>query len=191
MKKHVVILGANGGIGSEIVKSFSDYAITKITKKELDLHIESPTHLISELNPDIIINAAGMFGKNDVDYNKMFNINVKSNWDIVKYYMDNPPNKIVKIIMIGSSAYSKGRKDYILYSSSKSALHNMFEGSSEYLIKSNVILGLIHPSKVDTKMIDGIVNDRGSCLSPKYVAEKIKNFTERINKSEYINLNKT
>jgi FlaA1/EpsC-like NDP-sugar epimerase len=32
-EKHVVILGANGGIGSEIVKSFSNYNITKITKK--------------------------------------------------------------------------------------------------------------------------------------------------------------
>jgi short-subunit dehydrogenase len=189
MKKHVVILGANGGIGSEIVKSFSDYNITKITKKEIDLSINSPVSIIKKLNPDVIINAAGMFGKNYVDYDKLFNVNVKSNWDIIKYYMDNPSNKIVKIMMIGSSAYTQGRKDYILYAASKSALHNMFEGSSELLAKSNIILGLIHPTRVDTKMLDGVVNDRSSCLSPKYIAEQIKIFTETIKKSEYINLN--
>ena len=189
MKKHVIILGTNGGIGSEIAKSFSDYNITKITKKELDLSINSPISIIKKTNPDIIINAAGMFGKNDVDYDKLFNVNVKSNWSIIKYYMDNPPNKIVKIMMIGSSAYTQGRKDYILYASSKSALHSIFEGASESLSKSNIILGLIHPTRVDTKMLDGVVNDRSSCLSPKYVADKIKNFTENINKSEYINLN--
>ena len=189
MKKHVVILGANGGIGSEIVKSFSNYNITKITKKELDLSINSPISIIKKLNPDIIINAAGMFGKNCVDYDIIFNVNVKSNWDIIKYYIDNPPNKIVKIMMIGSSTYTQGRKNYILYAASKSALHNIFEGSSELLAESNIILGLIHPTRVDTKMLDGIVNDRSSCLSSKYVAEQIKIFTETINKSEYINLN--
>ena len=72
MKKHVVILGANGGIGSEIVKSFSNYNITKITKKEIDLSINSPVSIIKNLNPDIIINAAGMFGKNYVDYDNGF-----------------------------------------------------------------------------------------------------------------------
>jgi short-subunit dehydrogenase len=189
MEKHVVILGANGGIGSEIVKSFYNYNITKITKKELDLSINSPIPLISKLNPDIIINAAGMFGKNYIDYDKIFNINVKSNWDIIKYYIDNPPNKVVKIIMIGSSAYTQGRRDYILYAASKSALHNIFEGSSELLAKSNIILGLIHPSRVDTKMLNGIVNDRSLCLSPKYVAEQIKFFTLKIKQSECINLN--
>ena len=150
MKKHVVILGANGGIGSEIVKSFSDYNITKITKKEIDLSTNSPVSIIKKLNPDIIINSAGIFGKNCVDYDKVFNVNVKSNWDIIKYYMDNPPNKVVKIIMI---------------------------------------LGLIHPTRVDTKMLDGVVNNRSLCLSPKYVAKQIKIFTETVNKSEYINLN--
>jgi short-subunit dehydrogenase len=189
MKKHVVILGANGGIGSEIVKSFSDYNITKITKKEIDLSTNSPVSIIKKLNPDIIINSAGIFGKNCVDYDKVFNVNVKSNWDIIKYYMDNPPNKVVKIMMIGSSAYLQGRKDYILYAASKSALHNIFEGSSELLSKSNIILGLIHPTRVDTKMLDGVVNNRSLCLSPKYVAKQIKIFTETVNKSEYINLN--
>ncbi len=103
--------------------------------------------------------------------------------------MDNPPNKVVKIMMIGSSAYLQGRKDYILYAASKSALHNIFEGSSELLSKSNIILGLIHPTRVDTKMLDGVVNNRSLCLSPKYVAKQIKIFTETVNKSEYISLN--
>jgi short-subunit dehydrogenase len=189
--KKILILGSTGGIGFSLKEKLYNNIIIYPSKTELNLETtDNISEYLTKINPDIIINAAGVFGDNSVDFNQIFNVNLKSNWDIMNYYINNPPDKIIKFIMIGSSSYINGRKNYILYASSKSALHNMFQGASELLANTNVVLGLVHPIKTDTKMLNSLKNvDRLDCLSPDYVADKIIEFISKLEKSSYININ--
>jgi len=195
MNKKVLIFGSTGGIGEQIknILFLKKYEIVSPTRKEIDFNSKNSCNLIEDTikkySPDIIINCSGILGDNDTDYDSLFNINLKSNWNILNYYKKNLSNKIVKIIMIGSSAYESGRKDYILYAASKAALFNMFQGASEYFESSNIILGLINPSKVNTKMISHLKNISKSNLSdPLTIANDIVTFFENITKSNFINI---
>ena len=189
MSRTVLVFGSTGGIGSAVVQSFASDRVIEVQKSVLYLSTTSPASLLAQTNPDIIVNAAGYFGDNSSDFDLMFNVNTKSNWNIIEYYKSNPPSKLVRFVMIGSSAYKSGRRDYILYAASKAALHSMFEGATELMVNTNLILGLVHPTKVNTPMLDGILVDRSNCLDPKQVAHNIKNFVENMQTSSYIELN--
>ena len=80
----------------------------------------------------------------------------------------------ILFIIIGSSSYKKGHKDYILYSSSKSALQNMYEGGLEFLRNTNLKLEMIHPKRINTNMIKHLVRQNSTnVLTPILVAKKI------------------
>lgn len=192
--KTALVIGSTGGIGSAIVDYLQDdYKLICPTKQELNLEGDNQaaiTEYLNNTNPDIIINAAGTFGNNDVMYDKIFDVNLRANWSMLWYYLNNKPQKAVKLIMIGSSAYVGGRKDYALYAASKAALHSMFESASELFAGSNLVIGLVHPRKVDTKMLDIVENiDRSNCLSPKSLAKKIIEFVGKLELSTYVAIN--
>ena len=178
--KKAVIFGATGGIGKATCDAFiaAGYLVKPVGSKQIDFAGPSSQVQISELleqnNPNVIVNCAGYFDNgNTEDHFNTMNINVGSNWSIIKHYIDNTPKHPVKIIMIGSSAYKAGRKDYILYAASKSALYNMWQGASEYFSGSNVNVGLINPVRTRTPMID--MTTTAVCLEPVDVATTILN----------------
>ena len=191
--KIAVIIGANSDIAQSAIGLLQDeYQIVAIDRKVIDL--SDPT---SELrinmaltisNPDVIINCAGVFKDNaDADYDTTFDVNLKSNWSVIKHYLDNPPNKPVKVIMLGSSVYKQGRRNFILYAASKAALFNMWQGASE-AIDENVKLGLINPVHVLTKMVAHKPHPTPEiCLEPVDVAKEIKNLCSMV-ESRYIDI---
>ena len=188
---NILIFGKNGGVGSELIKIYSNDNVTSLGKNDINFiehdSKENLSILLTKLQPDIIINATGVFGNNDIEYKNIFDVNVKSNWSIIDHYRKFKSNKPVKIIMIGSTSYDHGRKDYILYAASKAALHNIYEGASELFLDSNILVGLIHPSKINTKMIANISDEqKNKCLSPHSVAKNIKVFIDKLTKSSYI-----
>ena len=190
----ILVLGSTGGIGSAIVNILhSEHTLICPTRQELALDkidYEAMSEYLKRANPDVIINAAGVFGDNDIFYDIVFDVNLKANWSIIKHYMNNLPQKVVKFITIGSSAYMGGRRDYILYAASKAALHSMFESTSEFFADSNFLIGLVHPRKVDTKMLDTIQGiNKSNCLDPNTVAKKIIDFVGNLTISTYININ--
>ena len=193
MTQKVIIFGPSGGIGSEIESCYSeqdkDYKILPIYKDDINFLMgDDYKKLISVLDshkPDIIINASGVFGDNTIDFKSVFDVNIRSNWEIINYYKDNLPEKKVKFIFLGSSSYKGPRSNYILYASSKSGLYSLYQSSSELFEGSNLILGMVSPKKTYTKMISDIVNSDG-CLKPKYVAKKIVNFIENLKESSHI-----
>lgn len=194
----VIIFGSSGGLGSFLVKQFklANFEVIALSSIDIDFNSNDSEYkifnLFEQTQPDIIINCAGILGHNYEDFNKIFNINLRSNWLISKFYMDNPSlNKIVKIIFIGSSSYQKGKKDYILYASSKAALYNFFEGVSSYFENSKIIFGLVNPTRIDTKMIAHLEkNPNLVYLDPDRLASEIKSFILTLNQSEIININK-
>lgn len=192
---NVLIFGATGGIGSELVKLFIDQNVTALSSIELDFRsnkfksgfckLKKYVNLIE--NSDIIINCAGVLGNNNSNYEEVFDVNFNSNWLLIRHFLSHPPQKKVKLIIVGSSSYKKGRDDYMLYSASKAALYNLFQGSVKYFEKSNLILGLINPTGVKTKMTKGL---KGNFLSAKLCAEIIYKFSLNLKTSAVLDLPK-
>lgn len=183
-----MIFGANGNIGIAVSEKLkNEYLILKIGKDKIDFSDKhSPdkiqTILLNE-KPDLIINCSGVLGSNIDQYENVFDINFKPNWEIIKFYLNNPPKKITKFIMIGSSSYKSGRKNYMLYSASKAALNNLFEGAKENLENTNIIIGIINPVKVKSDMIKNFHNSN-KFLTIEETAKQIYMFINKLNKSK-------
>jgi len=181
MKHHAVIFGTAGGIGAATKTAFTNagYTVTAINRSNLDMSkVDSDrkiTGVLAVAAPDVIVNCAGHFGTNSEPHNKTMDVNVGSNWSIIRHYIDNPSETPVKIIMIGSSAHKSGRKGYILYAASKAALYNLWQGARDYFEGSNVSVSLINPVRTRTKMIDTLTTDL--CLEPEDVANEIIKMT--------------
>lgn len=193
MTKTAVIIGANSDIAKSVIPLLqAQYHIVAVGRETIDL--TDPTSdmrigmVLTMGEPDVIVNCAGVFdGDNTLDYDTVFNVNLKSNWSVINYYIKNPPTKFVRFVMIGSSAYKQGRKNFILYSASKAALFNVWQGASEF-VSDNLKLGLINPVHVHTKMVAHKPHsDPDICLEPIDVAREIVNLCD-MTQSRYIDM---
>jgi short-subunit dehydrogenase len=145
------------------------------------------SELLNRYQPDVVINCAGHFDRTNTEpHNMTFDVNVGSNWAIIQHYMNNTSKKPVHVVIVGSSAYSSGRKNYMLYSASKAAVYNLWQGACEYFLDSTVCVSLINPVRTRTAMIG--TNATGPCLEPSDVAEEILN-TVSIAQSQVIDMN--
>jgi NAD(P)-dependent dehydrogenase (short-subunit alcohol dehydrogenase family) len=178
MTKIAVIFGARGGIGAATREAFlaAGYRVVPVNSSTVNFTDTASYNQVSTiLNndlADVVVNCAGHFDNGNTEtHNKTFDVNVGSNWAIIQHYINNPAQKPVKIIMVGSSAYQGGRKAYILYSASKAALYNVWQGACDYFSDSTVAIGLINPVRTRTPMID--MTTTAFCYEPKEVAELI------------------
>lgn len=199
MKKQVaLIFGDRGGIGSATRTLFLDKgfriipvnsAILDFNKTNADREILS---LLSNAVADVVVNCAGIFENGwSQDHTRTMNINFGSNWSIVRHYL-NPDNqtKPVRVIMIGSSSYSSGRKLYPLYSASKAALYNLWQGAQEALDGTAVRLDLVNPVRTLTRMSTAgkAVDPALDYLKPEQVAEQIYQLVEQNQASRCIDM---
>lgn len=195
MQNRVVLLGSSGGVGSALHREFlsKKYNVICVNRSNVDLlspNAEDQLHeILSTHQPDIVVNCCGVLGDNSIDFDKIFTVNVKTNWSILSYYKNNPPQKVVKFITIGSSSYESGRRDYILYAATKAALFNIYQGASEYFADKNLVIGLVNPGRIRTQLIQHLLKDGMVCLEPEDVARRITNFLGSLQKSSYININ--
>ena len=189
----IVIFGASGGIGSELCAQLGDHDVIGLGSGDIDFLSDRSTNGISLFlklsQPDIVVNAAGVFGDNDADFDSVFSVNVRSNWSIINHYRTNLPQMPKKIIMVGSTAHIGPRKNYALYAASKSALFSLYQSASEIFKSTNVIIGLANPTKVYTNMIKNIEGvDESDCMSAKDAATHLKDFFLHVKESSYINI---
>jgi short-subunit dehydrogenase len=159
MTKIALVIGSSGGIGSAVCQSLqSKYTVISIDRNKIDFSQDNYYDKISkELinhNPDLIVNCAGHFGDNTETHHKTMDLNFGSNWAILKHYIANKPNKNIRFIMIGSSAYREGRRSYMLYAASKAALYNLWLSVKEYFENTNLSVVLINPVKTKTRMMN-------------------------------------
>jgi NAD(P)-dependent dehydrogenase (short-subunit alcohol dehydrogenase family) len=190
--KTALVIGSNSDIAKSAIELLqADHKIIPIDRTIVDLSREAAYQelqfIIGSAEPDVVINCAGVFGDNTSDYDLTFDVNLKSNWAVIKHYIDNPPAKPVKFIMLGSSVYKQGRRNFILYASSKAALFSMFQGASEF-VSENLKLGLINPVHVHTKMVAHRPHPNPDiCLEPIDVAREIINLCG-MSESRYIDM---
>jgi NADP-dependent 3-hydroxy acid dehydrogenase YdfG len=113
-----------------------------------------------------------VLGSNNDDYKEVYNVNFLPNWEIVKHYMSLNVTKNVKIIFIGSTSFKKGKGNYILYSSSKAALHNLYQGAREKFKNTNIRFTIFHPQRFKSKLINKL-NNKGKFQSINVVVNDL------------------
>jgi NAD(P)-dependent dehydrogenase (short-subunit alcohol dehydrogenase family) len=176
MKRTVAIFGASGGIGSAVKQSFLDagYSVIPVGRNLIDFACADAEAQIQEFlgyaEPNVVVNCAGRFAKNDEPAGATMNINFNSNWAIVQHYLK--ALKAVRIIMVGSSAYKSGRKDYMVYSASKAALHNLWQGARDAFADTDVRVDLVNPVRTRTQMVAPF-DDELDYLAPEEIARWI------------------
>lgn len=172
--KTAVIFGSSGGIGLATVEAFlrAGYTVVPFDRTKLDLTINSERidGILTDLTPDVVVNCAGVFADNCAD-NTMLQVNVNSNWCIIKHYIKQSTIP-TKIILVGSSAYTGGRKNYMLYSASKAALHNLWEGARDFFADTKIGIDIVHPVRTRTAMV-APYQDTLDYLEPETVAQAI------------------
>ena len=188
----VVIFGATGGIGGAVSKLFKTDEVVKLGSRGLDFRSTVFKHNFEKSkysklvdDADLILNCAGVLGDPQDDYEAVFDVNFNSNVILFKHFMTHPPKNLKKFVMIGSSAYKNGRDDLMLYSASKAALFNLFQGAEKFFKNSKLVVGLINPGPVKTKMTAGL---KGKFMTREECAKKIFDFTNHLKKSGYVDL---
>ena len=195
-KKLALIFGHTGGIGSATQKLFqkNGFLICPANRLAVDLESQSADQEIQSLLenavPDVVINCAGNFvnGYEDTHFQTM-NVNFGTNWSIVGYYSSHT-NKPVRIIMLGSSAYTGGRQLYPLYSASKSAVYNLWESARDLFQDSKVVVDLVNPVRTLTAMSSKRkqIDPTLQYLEPEQVADEIYKLVEQNQPSRCINM---
>ena len=161
--KKVLLLGGYGQIGKEIFNKIKDNHDVHLTSKK-DLCFGSKDDynnlkkLIVEKKPDLIINCIGVFFENETEFESIINVNYRPTWYVIKILKEMSKNVKINYSVIGSTSYKEGKKNYFLYSSSKSALVNMIEGAQKFFDGSNVSLNVINLPPVESLMNKKAVN---------------------------------
>ena len=144
--------------------------------------------LIDRHRPDVIINCAGIYDPTLLqDQDPIMRVNFGSNWSIVNRVAKDPWP--VRIVMIGSSAYSHGRPQHLLYAASKAALHNLWSGAKEMFGSGPVKIDVVHPVRVRTSMTAHMHNQDVDFLEPEHVAEVIVGLIESDLGSQCVEIN--
>jgi short-subunit dehydrogenase len=191
----VLIFGGNSDIAISVADLLDPktFKVTRIGRTDFDLaQTDISTDLdiiLKQYKPDIIINCAGVLGDVDTKFDQIFNTNVRCNWEIIHYYLKNRPDKPLKFIMLGSSVYKQGRRNMILYAASKAALYNMWQGASEFCEDKNIVLGLINPVRVNTKMVKHLTHSNpAACLEAVDVSKEVVKLINTMEQSVSIDL---
>ena len=191
----VMVFGATGGIGQCVCAQLTEskYHVFAVGRDQIDLGtVDSASQIsynLTKYQPDWIINCAGVFVDNHADHKNVFDVNVGSNWSIIKHHVQNLPSTAVKIVMLGSNAYRSGRKNYMLYAASKAALHNLWQGAVENFQNTNVNIGIVHFGPVATAMTQRLLPAHQ--LDPNYVASRIIDFCANMTHSQLLEMENT
>ncbi len=199
MKKlTAIIFGDRGGIGSATRKKFlaEGYRIIPVNSSILDFNkVNADTeirNLLAGARAEVIINCAGVFENGFAqDHQKTMNVNFGSNWSILRYYLDPENQKLpTRIVMIGSSSYTSGKRLYPLYSASKAALFNVWQGVKESLDGTPIQVDLLNPVRTLTKMSTAgkQMDPSLDYLQPEQVAEEIYKLVDENQPSRCIDM---
>ena len=186
-EKKILLLGASGTLGQEIkklIKNNTNFFV--LTPSSSSLNFNEPNskkilfNLLNKYNFDIIVNCIGVFGNNSKDFNNIINPNLKSNWEIINFFLNKNPKKTVKIFLIGSSAYSGPRKNYMLYAASKSALNSLYKSANEYFIHKKIFFFIKHPRPFKSRMTRNVSKNKLK-NDPKIIANQIYKMIKKKN----------
>jgi ribitol-5-phosphate 2-dehydrogenase (NADP+) / D-ribitol-5-phosphate cytidylyltransferase len=184
--KKYVITGGTGGIGSALHQALliEGAEVIPVSRRSIDLTcMESVKLFFEKIGPmDGLINSVGLFQFKSVDalsheeIKKIIDVNLKAVILTSKYAQIKKEGHIVNI---ASSSYSKGRKDYVIYSAAKAAVVNFTQGLAEERL--DICINAVIPQRTNTEMrrIHFPHEDPSTLLSPEAVAKSITNILKQ------------
>lgn len=187
--KVMVVFGGNSGIGLDMVKlaeahgakcyAFSRSATNTDIAKTGDIKEALAQVYDKEHRIDYVVNSAAILNKEpimhlseetidqiiDINYKGMVNVTVASYGYIRESHG--------QILHFTSSSYTRGRANYALYSSTKSAVVNFVQAIAEEWQKDNIRINCINPQRTKTPMrtTNFGIEPEATLLKSKEVAE--------------------
>jgi len=180
-KPRVVIFGSRGGIGAAARLMFLSQGWQTIPVDSGQLNFDLPdsyeklTELLDNAEADVIVNSVGVFENGyNTDHKTTMNVNFGSNWDLVRW-LEAHRDSNVRVIIVGSSSYTAGKRLYPLYSASKAALYNLWQSARDQFADTNIRIHLLNPVRTLTKMAAAgkQISPNLDYLRPEQVAEEI------------------
>jgi len=161
-----LIFGATGGIGRATAEVFKKHGadVFPVGKKDFNLlRFDAYENFFNKVRAefgmvDILINAAGTLEKGaliDSDFSRveqMLDLNLKAPFAITRTAVRILMNENGRIFHIGSSSWSRGRKEYAAYSAAKAGLVNFVQSMAEELAPLGIKINCINPPRTNTKM---------------------------------------
>jgi len=182
--KKVLILGGTSGIGkalSQIVEEAGGICIKAGKRTGFDICSEdSISFTINDANArmngiDIIINSVGLLLKSKLinqtlsQIDEQVKINLIGPLLIAKHSYELLKKSQGTLIQIASSSYSRGRSDYITYSSTKASIINMTQGLSDEWADDGIKVQCVIIGRSDTSMrLNNFPNEKQATLSNPY-----------------------
>jgi len=193
--KNIIVTGGSSGIGESIIdlllenhgtvinidinnNSKTKTIISDITKnKDINKIINSVPNKI-----DILINNAGIGlvgnieNTNEIDFDKIFEVNVKGLFNITKALIPMMKKDGGTIINMASTAAIVGIDDRFAYSASKGAVMSMTNSIAKDYISFGIRCNSISPGRVHTPFVDSYLE--------KFYPDNKKEMFEKLSKTQ-------
>jgi len=166
--KVLVIFGGSYGIGKEIADIAKKYnaKVYTFSRTSTDTDVSSISDVRRDLDfvyekenrIDFVVNTASILIKEplqNISYEKILdvmNINYLGAINIAKESMQYLEKSSGQLLNFTSSSYTRGRANYVLYSSSKAAIVNLTQALGEEWLNKSIRINCINPERTATPM---------------------------------------
>ena len=138
-----IVFGSSGQLGAKVSELLRQrgHSVVAYNSKDCDFTSQNLKSMFKEISLEgfhLIVNCTGLIDGKSNTFDKIFNVNVKSNFEIFEYFVSLESCEPVSIFVCGSTAANNPRKRYPLYAASKTALCNLVASYSEIFQDTNV-----------------------------------------------------
>ncbi len=166
--KVLIVFGGSYGIGKEIADIAKEYnaKVYTFSRSQTDTDVSSISDVKRDLafvyekenKIDFVINTASILIKEplqNISYEKVLdvmNINYLGAINIAKESIQYLEKSSGQLLNFTSSSYTRGRANYVLYSSSKAAIVNLTQALGEEWLNKSIRINCINPERTATPM---------------------------------------
>ena len=166
--KVMIVFGGNSGIGLDMVKIAKEYGAKcyafsrSLTNTDIS-NMEDVKQALNrvyekEQRVDYVVNSAAILNKEPIMHlrestmGKIVDINYKGMVNVTVVAYEYVKESKGQILHFTSSSYTRGRANYALYSSTKSAVVNFVQAIAEEWQKDGIRINCINPQRTKTPM---------------------------------------
>ena len=166
--KTLVVFGGSYGIGADLADIAESYGadVFRFGRSTTGTHVENPEDIAAALKTahaktgrvDYVVNTAGILqigrlnetSQEDID--QTFKVNYLAPVQIARAAYPYLAATQGQLLLYTSSSYTRGRRDYSLYSSTKAAMVNLTQALAEEWSDEGVRVNCVNPERTATPM---------------------------------------